>query len=71
MRILNKKTFKRPRHWLAFSISPFFITSVCAQGVATEKSLEPVVVTGTRSPLDPNLPTTTESRTAAQLREQN
>lgn len=42
-----------------------------AQGVATDKVLEAVTVTGTRSPLDPNLPTTTESKTAAQLREQN
>lgn len=45
--------------------------SANAQGVATEKVLEAVTVSGTRSPLDPNLPTTTESKTAAQLREQN
>ena len=43
----------------------------CAQGVATDKTLESVVVTGTRSPLDPNLPTTTASKTAEQVREQN
>jgi iron complex outermembrane recepter protein len=41
------------------------------QGVATDRDLAPITIIGTRSPLDPNLPTTTESRTAEQLREQN
>jgi iron complex outermembrane recepter protein len=71
MQTLNKKISKLPCYWLAFPLSSLFIASAGAQGVATEKTLEPVVVTGTRSPLDPNLPTTTESRTAEQLREQN
>lgn len=42
-----------------------------AQGVATEQTLAPITVTGARSPLDPNLPTTTASKTAEQLRDQN
>ena len=45
--------------------------NACAQGVVTDKTLESVVVTGARSPLDPNLPTTTASKTAEQVREQN
>ena len=56
---------------LAFTISlllPFYSS---AQGVAADKSLEAITVTGTRAPLDPNLPTTTESKTAQQLQEQN
>ena len=56
---------------LALLIAQLFASAVAAQGVASEKTLEPVIVTGTRSPLDPNLPTTTESKTAEQLREQN
>lgn len=56
---------------LAFSVSPFFTPDALAQEASVDKSLAPVVVTATRSPLDPNLPTTTESRDAAQLREQN
>lgn len=55
----------------AFSI-PFLIAAPAfADGADTEKTLESVVVSASRSPLDPNLPTTTESRTVAQLREQN
>ena len=44
-----------------------------AQGVATDAQLKAVVVTGSgmRSPLDPNLPNSTASRTAEQLQEQN
>lgn len=46
--------------------------SAMAQGVATEQQLGTVTVTGTglRSTLDPNLPMTTASKTAEQLREQ-
>lgn len=52
-------------------MAPLFAISAFAQGVASDKTLAPVVVTGMRAPLDPNLPTTTESKTAEQLREQN
>lgn len=44
---------------------------VLAQGVATDVQLKTVEVSGTRAPLDPNLPNSTASRTADQLREQN
>ncbi|SFU36576.1 TonB-dependent receptor [Pseudoduganella namucuonensis] len=56
---------------LALAVSQLFACGACAQGVAMDQSLAAIVVTGSRSPLDPNLPTTTESKTAAQLREQN
>lgn len=42
-----------------------------AQGVAQERELAPVIVSGSRSPLDPNLPTTTYSQTAEELRDYN
>jgi len=42
-----------------------------SQGVATEAQLQPVSVTETRAQLDPNLPNSTASKTAEQLREQN
>jgi iron complex outermembrane receptor protein len=46
--------------------------SAHAQGVASEQQLQAVTVTGTalRSPLDPNLPSTTASKTAEELRRQ-
>ena len=56
---------------LALAVPSALSAVAGAQDVAVDKALEPVVVTATRSPLDPNLPSTTESRTAAQLREQN
>ncbi|RJF98032.1 TonB-dependent receptor [Noviherbaspirillum saxi] len=68
---INPSLRRQRRCLLVFSISPLFVASGWAQGIATERALEPVTVTATRSPLDPNLPTTTESRTAQQLREQN
>lgn len=42
-----------------------------AQGVATEQELAPVTVNGERSTLDPNLPASSASRSAEQLRAQN
>ena len=66
-----KKAITCRQSVLAASLSSAFAASAVAQGVATDKELAPVMVTATRSPLDPNLPTTTESRTAEQLREQN
>lgn len=45
--------------------------AVQAQGVATDAQLQPVVVTATRAALDPNLPTSTASVTAEDLREMN
>jgi iron complex outermembrane receptor protein len=56
---------------LALIAAQLFAGDAYAQGVATEKTLEPVVVATTRAPLDPNLPTTTASRTAEQAHEQN
>lgn len=40
-----------------------------AQGVASEAQLTAISVTETRAQLDPNLPNTTASKTAEQLRE--
>lgn len=56
---------------MAFIIAQLFMTNAFAQGVATDSTLAPVVVSGSRSPLDPNLPSTTASKTAEQVREQN
>ncbi|MBI1891214.1 MAG: TonB-dependent receptor [Burkholderiales bacterium] len=67
----RKISVRVPSRVLALAIAGLFAGHACAQGVPTEQALAPVVVTGTRSPLDPNLPTTTAGKTAAQLREQN
>ncbi len=56
---------------LAFSFTHLLVCTAYAQGVATDRNLDTVTINGTRAPLDPNLPTTTESRTADQLKEQN
>ncbi|MFM2112485.1 MAG: hypothetical protein RLZZ271_1145, partial [Pseudomonadota bacterium] len=48
-----------------------FSSLVFAQGVATDAQLKPVVVSDTRSQLDPNLPSSTAGKTAADLDEQN
>ncbi len=59
---------------LSLSIASAFSVlaqDVFAQGVASEQQLKPVSVTGTRNPLDPNLPNSTDSRTAAELETQN
>ncbi len=45
-------------------------TSAHAQGVAMEAQLKAVEVSDTRAPLDPNLPASTASKTAEELREQ-
>lgn len=42
-----------------------------AQGIATQQELAPVTVIGARAALDPELPTTSASRTQEELREQN
>lgn len=46
-------------------------TNALAQGVASDRLIDSVTINGSRAPLDPNLPTTSESRSAEQLREQN
>ncbi|WP_146076083.1 TonB-dependent receptor [Caldimonas caldifontis] len=60
---------------LALSAAALAAAAPCslalAQGVATDTSLAPVVVTGQRAELDPTLPQTTASKTAEQLRDQN
>ena len=56
---------------LPLAIAQIFVGHVHAQGVATDATLAPITVSGSRSPLDPNLPTSTASKTAEQAREQN
>ena len=56
---------------LAVIIAQLAASHVYAQGVASEQALETVMVTSVRAPLDPNLPTTTASKTAQQVHEQN
>lgn len=57
---------------LALVIAQLCASQAWAQGVASEQALETVtVVASARAPLDPNLPTTTASKTAEQAREQN
>lgn len=56
---------------LAIVIAQIFMANAFAQGVATDSTLAPVVVSGSRAPLDPNLPSTTASKTVEQAREQN
>ena len=46
-------------------------TFALAQGIATEAQLQSIIVTETRSQLDPNLPNSTASKTARELEEQN
>lgn len=56
------------RHALALAIALLPVAGAHAQGVATERDLTPsVVVSGTRSPLDPNLPSSTYSITREAL----
>ena len=59
----------KPLVWsLAVAFAPL---PVLAQGVALDRELEAVVVTGTRSPLDPNLPASTFSITKEETNNQN
>lgn len=57
----------RPVVIAILALTPFFSH---AQGVASEAQLKAVSVTETRAQLDPNLPNSTASKTAEQLREQ-
>jgi iron complex outermembrane recepter protein len=59
----------RPR-LLALAIAQLAAGAAFGQGVASELTLQTVVVASVRAPLDPNLPTTTASKTAEQVREQ-
>jgi iron complex outermembrane receptor protein len=58
-------------HRIALAVASAFPISLLAQGIATEAQLKTVQVAGSRAPLDPNLPSSTASKTAEQLREQN
>jgi iron complex outermembrane receptor protein len=58
-------------HRIALALAAAFPFAVWAQGIATESQLKTVQVAGSRAPLDPNLPSSTASKTAEQLREQN
>jgi iron complex outermembrane receptor protein len=57
-------------HRIALAVAAAFPFVVLAQGIATEAQLKSVQVSAVRAPLDPNLPSSTASRTAEQLREQ-
>jgi iron complex outermembrane receptor protein len=67
----NRNAFYGRPELFALVIAHLFASHASAQGVATDKTLAPVVVTSTRAALDPNLPTSTASKTAEQVREQN
>ena len=56
---------------LAIIIAQLAASNAYAQGVASEQTLETVTVASVRAPLDPNLPTTTASKTVEQARQQN
>lgn len=56
---------------LALIIAQLAASNVYAQGVASEQALATVIVASVRAPLDPNLPTTTASKTVEQARQQN
>jgi iron complex outermembrane receptor protein len=70
MKILGILKYVLPR-LTTLALAILFHSGACAQGVATDSSLQTVTIVGSHSPLDPNLPTTSESRTAEQLRQQN
>jgi len=55
---------------LALAITLASAQTVYAQGVGQQQQLEPVVVSGSKPVLDPNLPNSTASKTAEELREQ-
>lgn len=66
---LAKLTRLKPLVWsMAVAFSPL---PVLAQGVALDRELEVTTVTGTRSPLDPNLPASTFSITKEETNNQN
>lgn len=52
---------------LAMLVAGLFSSTVFAQGVASERELAPVSVSGARAPLDPNLPASTFSTTREAL----
>ena len=58
-------------HRIALAVAAAFPFQLQAQGIATEAQLRTVLVASARAPLDPNLPSSTASKTAEQLREQN
>ena len=57
-------------HRIALAVAAAFPFVALAQGIATEAQLQSVQVSSARAPLDPNLPSSTASRTAEQLRAQ-
>ena len=56
---------------IALAVAAAFPLHLLAQGIALDAQLKTVVVASARAPLDPNLPSSTASKTAEQLREQN
>ena len=57
-------------HRIALAVAAAFPLVVLAQGIALDAQLKTVLVASARAPLDPNLPSSTASKTAEQLREQ-
>jgi len=57
-------------HRIALAVAAAFPLAVWAQGIALDAQLKTVLVASARAPLDPNLPSSTASKTAEQLREQ-
>ncbi len=64
-------THKLPMRRLSALLLGAFSTHALAQGVATERELAPVSVSGARAPLDPNLPASTFSTTREALETQS
>jgi len=57
-------------HRIALAMAAAFPLAALAQGIALDAQLKTVLVASARAPLDPNLPSSTASKTAEQLREQ-
>lgn len=71
MQIPIVKTSLRRPHRLALAISFALAPLAAAQEAITEKTLAPISVTATRSPLDPNLPASTYATTKESLEAQS
>ena len=69
---INRRQTSAPGRRLPLVCSLMLVPAMgFAQGVATEAQLQTISVTGARTQLAPNLPSSTASRNAEQLREQN
>jgi iron complex outermembrane receptor protein len=68
---MNKDFHPSQLRPLALLLTALFAPTALAQGVASERELAPVSVSGARSPLDPNLPASTFSTTREALQTQS